>query len=56
MSTVVLEQVNEDYDRDGGRLVKKIENLDYDEQPYGDENVLVRSMRRRLLHISAFEL
>lgn len=46
---------NEGFDKNDGRLVTRRENLDYDEQPYGNDNVLVRSMKRRSHLVSVRE-
>ena len=46
---------NEGFDKNDGRLVTRRENLDYDEQPYGNDNVLVRHMKRRSHLISVPE-
>ncbi len=49
-------QTDEQGEQDGMFMASGREILDYDEQPYGDDNVLVRSMKRRSFLVSALEL
>ena len=46
-------QTDEQWEQDGIFRASGMEVLDYDEQPYGDDNLLVRSMKRRSFLVSA---
>jgi hypothetical protein len=50
-----VEVITTDNETIGGE-VREFAVLDYDDQPYGDDNVLVRSLKRRALLASSLIL